>query len=468
MQATRKKNQYLVEFTGERVVPEMVEPDLWNEHLSRYLYAAGLVAGKRVLDVGCGTGYGTACLAAHAALAAGFDVAPEAVSFARQHYGKSAKFEVASAEHFPDADASFDVVTAFEVIEHLEHWQKLILEAHRVLTGDGLFLVSTPNKTYYAETRGESGPNPFHVHEFDYDEFRAALESVFPHVVILGQNRTEAFTFAAESVPAASSVDFGDAHESVAGAHFYLALCSKRPIAAPGFVFVPGTGNLLREREHHIALLERQLEESNRDRAALLGEHWRTEENLRMRTDWAQKLERDLNQALRERNEVLDRLRELEQELHLRMVWVSKVESEARNIAEQRDKALETLEEQTATIEARTAWAKMLDEQIASLSNEHSRLLAMADDRQRIIEDRTEWARRLDTEVASLRAELASLVSLLDEREKTVIERTAWAQELERRLDDAIRRLDRVRNSRWMKLGRLFGLGPDLQIPGDE
>jgi len=321
-----------------------------------------------------------------------------------------------------------------------------------------LFLVSTPNKTYYAETRGGSGPNPFHIHEFDYDEFRAALEAVFPHVVILGQNRTEAFTFAAEQVPAARWVDFGKATEPVAGAHFYLAICSKQPFEAPGFVFVPGTGNLLREREHHIALLEQQLGESNRDRTTLLGKHWGLEESLRERTEWARKLEGDLDEALRERNEVLGKLQELEKELNVRMAWVSQVESEARNLAEHRDKALAMIEEQQATIEARTAWAKMLDEQIASLAREHSRLLAM-------VEERTEWARKLDSEAASLRKDLEKVVALLDEREKTIAERTTWAQDLECRLNEANRQMQSIKESRWVALGHLLGLGPALKPP---
>ncbi len=56
------------EFTGERVIPGQVNDDLWAEHISRYAFAARFAAGKRVLDIGCGTGYGTAELAQHAAI----------------------------------------------------------------------------------------------------------------------------------------------------------------------------------------------------------------------------------------------------------------------------------------------------------------------------------------------------------------------------------------------------------------
>jgi protein-L-isoaspartate O-methyltransferase len=53
----------LAEFTGERVIPGEVDIDLLNEHMARYTFAARLARGKRVLDAGCGTGYGSAELA---------------------------------------------------------------------------------------------------------------------------------------------------------------------------------------------------------------------------------------------------------------------------------------------------------------------------------------------------------------------------------------------------------------------
>src|SRR5450755_3241426 len=74
------------EFTGERVIPGQVDADLLNEHLARYAFAARLARGKRVLDAGCGTGYGAAELVASALLVVGADIAAEAVDFARRHY----------------------------------------------------------------------------------------------------------------------------------------------------------------------------------------------------------------------------------------------------------------------------------------------------------------------------------------------------------------------------------------------
>src|SRR3954462_3875606 len=83
---SRRWRSALAEFTGERVIPGEFEVDLLNEHLARYTFAARLARGKRVLDAGCGAGYGSAELAHAAQSVVGIDQAAEAVEFAREHY----------------------------------------------------------------------------------------------------------------------------------------------------------------------------------------------------------------------------------------------------------------------------------------------------------------------------------------------------------------------------------------------
>ena len=193
----------MLEFTGERVVPGQVDVDLWNEHLARYLFAARLARRRRVLDIGCGAGYGSSELAQSAASVTGLDLSPEAVALARSSYAApNLDFLAASATRIPFPDASFGLITCFEVIEHIHDWQLLLDEARRLLAPGGQFIVSTPNKSYYAESRAQIGPNPFHVHEFEYDEFKAALESKFPSVTLYVQNHVGALSFQ----PAASPV----------------------------------------------------------------------------------------------------------------------------------------------------------------------------------------------------------------------------------------------------------------------
>ena len=125
----------MAEFTGERVVPGKVDADLMNEHLARYAFAARLARMKRVLDAGCGSGYGSAELAKLALRVVGADQSSEAVGFARENYRlPNLCFEQASCCALPHPNASFDLVIAFEVIEHIGSWREFLLEVRRVLT----------------------------------------------------------------------------------------------------------------------------------------------------------------------------------------------------------------------------------------------------------------------------------------------------------------------------------------------
>src|SRR5882762_10137859 len=99
----------LAEFTGERVIPGQVDVDLLNEHVARYTFAARLAHGKRVLDAGCGAGYGSAELAHEAERVTGIDRDLGTVEFARANYPlPNLSFEQASCESMPFDGGSFD------------------------------------------------------------------------------------------------------------------------------------------------------------------------------------------------------------------------------------------------------------------------------------------------------------------------------------------------------------------------
>jgi SAM-dependent methyltransferase len=407
-----------VEFTGERVIPGQVDADLLNEHLARYAFAARLSRGKRVLDAGCGAGYGAAELAKSALRVVGADIAAEAVSFAREHYRlPHLTFEQASCTALPHPDAAFDLVVAFEVIEHLAGRRDFLLEVRRVLAPTGQFIVSTPNKLYYAESRSRAGANPFHAHEFEFDEFRGELSAIFPHISLFLENHVEGVAFRPIHAAAAGEttevrVDGGDTPP--AESHFFVAVCAHRPQTGnPTFVYVPSAANVLRERETHIALLE---------------------DELRRKNDWLEEAQRDLADLDREH-------RKLTAELEESNRWAGRLDKElVASGARIQDLQAELAAEQAAA-QAR----------IAELDLENR--------------TKSEWARQLNAQLDAKLNELAQCVEYLHQAENTVEERTRWAQALDAEVERLRRKLALLEASRWVRLGRRVGLGPgaDLQ-----
>jgi SAM-dependent methyltransferase len=143
----------------------------YGNHLQRYTFAEPYCSGKKVLDAGCGIGYGSAHLATNAALSVvAVDISDEAVA--------------------PDLGAPFDVVVNFENIEHLTNPTRLLAGVKAVLVSDGIFVVSTPNGQLTERDEAGNIKNQFHVKEFTEDEFREMLGQFFSSVELFGQWKT--------------------------------------------------------------------------------------------------------------------------------------------------------------------------------------------------------------------------------------------------------------------------------------
>ena len=407
----------MVEFTGERVIPGQVNDDLWSEHLARYAYARRYAEGRRVLDAGCGTGYGSAELAQSALVVTGIDVAPEAIAFSRATYPiPSLRFLVSSCAVMPFPENAFDLVVAFEVIEHLPDHRAFLQECARVLTHHGLFIVSSPNRKYYAESRAKTGPNPYHVHEFEAREFVQELSGVFQNVRLLLQNRIESFAFhpASSFWPAEARIDGGGGNAE--DAHFLIGLCSFGPLPEPtSFVYVPRAANLLREREQHVQLLEQQLIQTKK---------------------W-------LHDTQTERDSLLDLFRKQKEELDDRTHWAQRLNTELEASARRIVEVQNELDAVTSGYEAK----------VNELETEN--------------QAKTEWAlateARFMQELEARGRELAECVRLLETAEATVEERTLWAQRVEAQRAKLEVQLSMIRASRWIKLGRTFGVGPLIE-----
>jgi SAM-dependent methyltransferase len=167
----------------ERIVPDGTEPGIVALHEKRYEFALSFCAGKDVLDAGCGVGYGSAILARAARRVVGVDRSEEAISHAQERYGRAnVEFVVDDLLELSQPDDAFDVVCAFEVIEHVEEPKAHLEHVVRVLRTGGVYIVSTPH--------GSSG-SPYHVVEFSRADFERLLRRFFDEVELYGQRRVQ-------------------------------------------------------------------------------------------------------------------------------------------------------------------------------------------------------------------------------------------------------------------------------------
>jgi SAM-dependent methyltransferase len=122
----------------------MNETSLINGYYTRpaVLDLAGDVAGRRVLDAGCGSGPLSAALRDRGAIVVGFDASATMLELARQRLGSDADLRLADlGAPLPFPDGAFDDVIACLVLHYLEDWTAALAELRRVLTPGGRLIV---------------------------------------------------------------------------------------------------------------------------------------------------------------------------------------------------------------------------------------------------------------------------------------------------------------------------------------
>lgn len=428
-------------FTGERFIPTE-EGKIQLEHYHRYAVVRDLVAGKRVLDVACGEGYGSSMLAEVAVAVTGVDISSEAVLHAEATYVKpNLTYLEGSATALPFADASFEVVVSFETIEHLAGQAEMVSELRRVLRPEGILIISSPNRPVYSEESGEH--NEFHVKELDFAEFDALLKVQFPAVRYLGQrmlmgsviqplssgpDALRAWHMEAGTIQDGS----GQMHDPV----YFLAICAASESLLPetcvgmtSFVH-PGKLDLIKqyvgfakwakmqdaavaERDGHIRRMQHDAEEHLNFIKKLEASQAECEQQLQSQVGTIASLNSDMlsqRQLLADRDSVLlqlrERLAERDEGLALMRGLHDKIHSDAQAVtAEHNARILERLRSSDASL------AHSRDQAILDLKHEleycHQHISSLIEETVR----RGEWGQRLDAEVKEARDALRQIVN---------------------------------------------------------
>jgi len=147
--------------------------------MQAYNFVIPYIKNKIILDLGCGSGYGTYYLSTEGAKhIIGIDISKEAIEYCKREYiADNLQYGIMDGSRLGFKDNSFDVIVSFQVIEHIENVDEYLSEVYRATR---IFIVSTPNKAILR------AKNPFHVTEFNLNELQVLLQSIFHRVNIFG------------------------------------------------------------------------------------------------------------------------------------------------------------------------------------------------------------------------------------------------------------------------------------------
>jgi 2-polyprenyl-3-methyl-5-hydroxy-6-metoxy-1,4-benzoquinol methylase len=176
-----------VDNTGER---HIINQEITDEteyyihlmHIATYQFALKYVQGKRVLDYGCGSGYGSQMLSNLADKVIGVDVSSEAIEFAKKKYFSN---NIIFKDISELDDEKFDVITSFQVIEHVTDDKEYIKKLKNLLNPDGYLLISTPDKKNRLFNFIQKPWNIFHLKEYSRSSLTNLLLNYFAEVKVL-------------------------------------------------------------------------------------------------------------------------------------------------------------------------------------------------------------------------------------------------------------------------------------------
>lgn len=238
----KSNKQKTLNFTGERLIPNLNKgATFYYEHLLRYFFASQYSKKQTVLDAGCGAGYGSYILATlgKASQVIGVDISKDAINYASQLYKqKNISFLTSDIRQLTEiSNNSIDLAVSFEVIEHIKEQNEFLREIKRILSKNGIMIVSTPNTLTYPKG------NKYHEKELDPNSFKKLLKTKFKNVYLYSQkfflsaelslfkhkNNTGSLRFNSENFGITTVTNFKNSI-GLSNAEYLVAVCSDSEI----------------------------------------------------------------------------------------------------------------------------------------------------------------------------------------------------------------------------------------------
>ena len=220
------KDQWLYKNRLKRIdaTVNLFEINCRTFYSAQYDFASIFVTGKVVVDIACGTGYGTEQLiaAGRASRVIGVDIDPDAIDYAKKyHKPVNVEYICAAGDLTEIPSESVDVVVSLNTIEFVSSDIALLKEFHRLLRLGEMLICSTSNNYY-------SGKSSYHVRYYDLNSFEAALSPYFENIKLYSYN-------SGSNSRSNSSLNHGQAagirritSEEKATAECYIAVCIKK------------------------------------------------------------------------------------------------------------------------------------------------------------------------------------------------------------------------------------------------
>lgn len=179
-----------MKFTGQQLIPGNSSSRIEQDHSERYKFSSQFVKDKDILDIACGTGYGSQTLKeAGAKHIDGVDISEEAINYARANY-PDINFIISDAVNYVP-DRQYGVIISHVTIEQIRDYKTVLLNFYKWLNPGGLLVISSPNRLI---TSPNSSMHSFHSQEFTIQEFKKELEIVgFKITGVYGQRSQRYF-----------------------------------------------------------------------------------------------------------------------------------------------------------------------------------------------------------------------------------------------------------------------------------